>query len=193
MRTGAANARQDKETMPGTFTRCNSGHFRRRIRSYHDRIVRAPARCRSTLTLKSHFMPYSLVWEPDGVLVEFSGPLTARELIHSTRQLQSDPRFDEVNYVINDLSVVTGHQLSDEALRELSALNYGAFASHPNCRIVYVTTDEALAGHLDAILMAPEMVSYEIRSQPTVSAARDWLDSQPQLHLMSNVMGFRVR
>lgn len=193
MRTGAANASQDKGSMPGAYTRCNSGHFPRRIGSYHDRIVRAPARRRSTLTLKSHFMPYSLAWEPDGVLVEFSGPLTARELIHSTRQLQSDPRFDEVNYVINDLSVVTGHQLSDEALRELSALNYGAFASHPNCRIVYVTTDEALADQLDAILMAPEMISYEIKSQPTVSAARDWLDSQPQLHLMSNVMGFRVR
>jgi hypothetical protein len=138
-------------------------------------------------------MPYSLVWEPDGVLVEFSGPLTARELIHSTRQLQSDPRFDEASYVINDLSLITGHQLSDEALRELSALNYGAFASHPNCRIVYVTTDEALAGQLDAILMAPEMVSYEIKSLPTVTAARDWLDSQPQLHMMSNIMGFRIR
>ena len=138
-------------------------------------------------------MPYALVWEPEGVLVEFSGAITARELIHSTRQLQSDSRFDEASYIINDLSAITGYQLAEEGLRELSAINYGAFASHPNCRIVYVTTDATLAGQLDAILMAPDMISYEITSKPTVSAARDWLDSQPQLHIMSSIMGFRIR
>lgn len=193
MRRKPPFANRSKDDMPGAYPRCYSGHFQRRIGSYSGGIDRAFAAHRSTLTLKSLFMPYSLIWEPDGVLIEFSGTLTARELIHSARQLHSDPRFDESRYVINDLSAISGHQLSDETLRELSAINYGAYASHPNCRIVFVTTDDALAVQLDAILMAPEMASYEIESRPTISAARDWLDSQPQLHMMSNIMGFRVR
>lgn len=191
MRTGDAS--QHRPELPGAYPRFKSGRFRRSIGSYSDEKIRGFAVRRSPLTLKSVFMSYSITWEPDGVLVEFSGALGARDLIHSTRQVHADSRFDEANYIINDLSAITGYQLSEDGLRELSAINYGAFASQPNCRIVYVTTDAALAHQLETILMAPEMISYEIVCRPTLSAARDWLESQPQLHIMSNVMGFRIR
>ncbi len=177
----------------GAYPRCHSATFRRRIGQYTNGISCSAETGFSPFSQKRQFMPYSLVWEPDGVLVQFSGSLTAPELIHSTRQVQADSRFDESRYVINDLSAITEHHLSDEVLRELSAINYGAYASQPNCRIIYVTTDEVLAGQLLAILMAPEMASYEVATWPTVTDARDWLDSQPQLHQMSNIMGFRVR
>ena len=42
------------------------------------------------------------------------------------------------------------------------------------------------------ILQAGSIVSYQTEVFPTVAEARDWLASQPQLHLMSNVMGFRL-
>ena len=138
-------------------------------------------------------MAYEIVWEPDGVLVQFTAQVSAREFLNSATQIQGDSRFDEARYVINDFSAITGHELGEEVLTELSALQYGAYASHPNCRIVFVTADTGLAEQVKRILMAPEMTSYEVEVLPTVSDARDWLDSQPQLHMMSNVMGFRLR
>jgi hypothetical protein len=138
-------------------------------------------------------MAYEIVWEPDGVLVQFAAQVSAREFLNSATQIQGDGRFDEAHYVINDFSAITGHQLDEDVLTELSALQYGAYASHPNCRIVFVTADPALAELVKHVLMAPEMSSYEVEVRPTVSDARDWLDSQPQLHMMSNVMGFRIR
>ncbi len=138
-------------------------------------------------------MAYEIVWEPEGVLVQFSSLVSARELINSARQMQGDSRFDEGHYVIYDFTAVTGHEGSEDALVELSALHYGAYASHPNCRIVFVTTDAALGDLVKSILTASEMASYQVEVMPSVTAARDWLDSQPDLHVMSNVMGFRVR
>lgn len=193
MSTAATKAPQVTGVIPGAYPRCTSIRFGSRIRSYAKDIGCDSLVISSNLTFERLLMSYSLDWEPEGILVRFAGELAARDLIHSTRQLHSDPRFDEASYIVNDLSGITGDRLDDESLRELSALNYGAFVSQPNCRIVFVTTDADLASRLKAILMAPDMASYEITIQPTLTAARDWLDSQPQLHIMSSIMGFRMR
>jgi hypothetical protein len=137
-------------------------------------------------------MAYELVWEPDGVIKKFSGVVSAREFIEAVENVQGDFRFDDARYVINDFLAVTKHELSEDVLTEVAVLQYGAFASNPNCRIVFVTTEEALATRIRNTPAVAGLVSYQTEVCPTVSAARDWLDSQPQLHLMSNVMGFRI-
>ncbi len=136
-------------------------------------------------------MPYDIVWEPDGVRVDFSGEARSRELIESTERMESDPRFDEMRYVINDLSSVSGNDFSEESLTQLAVINFGAHASHPNCRMAYVTTNPELTELIKKTLMAEDMKSYTVEVLPSVEAARDWLDSQPELHLLSDVMGFR--
>ncbi|PKO42264.1 MAG: hypothetical protein CVU31_14595 [Betaproteobacteria bacterium HGW-Betaproteobacteria-4] len=137
-------------------------------------------------------MAYELVWEPDGVIKQFSGTVSAREFVEAVENIQGDFRFDDARYVINDLSLVTSHEITEDVLTEVAVLQYGAFASNPNCRVVFVTTDEQLAARVRNTPAVAGLVSYQTEVCPTVSAARDWLDSQPQLHLMSNVMGFRI-
>ncbi|MBS1145384.1 MAG: hypothetical protein H6R14_2790 [Proteobacteria bacterium] len=137
-------------------------------------------------------MAYELVWEPDGVILTFSGKVSAREFIQSVENVQSDFRFDDTHYVINDFSAISSHELSTEVMTEAAVLRFGAYASNPNCRIVYVTTDEALALLSKLAPAEAGITSYQIEVCPTLSAARDWVASQPQLHLMSNVMGFRL-
>ncbi len=137
-------------------------------------------------------MAYELVWEPDGVVRKFSGAVSAREFINSVERVQSDARFDDARYVINDFSAISGHGLSEEALTEAAILQYGAYASNPNCRVVFVTADAALARLVSDSQATSQLQSYQTEVLPTLTEARDWLDSQPQLQLMSNVMGFRV-
>jgi hypothetical protein len=137
-------------------------------------------------------MAYELVWEPDGVIKQFSGNVPAWEFVRAVENVQSDSRFDDARYVINDFLAVTTHELSLEALTEAAVLQYGAYASNPNCRIVFVTDDAALATLVRSVPEVSGITSYQTEVCPTVAAARDWLESQPQLHLMSNVMGFRL-
>lgn len=138
-------------------------------------------------------MAYELVWEPDGVLKRFSGTVPADEFLRSVKQVQGDSRFDDMRYIISDFSAAQADKIGEDVLTELSAMHYGAYASNPNCRIAFITTDQPFGERVKRMLLSPDMMSYQVEVSPTLSEARDWLDSQPQLHLLSDVMGFRIR
>jgi len=138
-------------------------------------------------------MAYDINWEPEGIHKHYSGFVTGREMIESATKIQCDPRFDDMRYVINDFTGITGHDLSIDAFTDLAASNYGAHASNPNCRIVYVTTDTNLVKVIQDTLMSPAFISYEVEVKPTISEARDWLDSQPRKHELSSTLGYIAR
>lgn len=138
-------------------------------------------------------MAYKITWETEGILINYSDFLTSREMIESATKIHADPCFDEQRYVINDTSRITGHDLCEDSFIEIAAANYGAYASNPNCRIAYVTTDQKLTKIIRETLMMPGLKSYEIGVKPTVGEARDWLDSQPRKHEISITMGARLR
>lgn len=137
-------------------------------------------------------MAYEIIWEPEGVIRQFSESVSAREFMQSVERVQGDSRYDDMHYIINDFSSASASALGEEVFTELAVLHYGAYASNPNCRVVFVTADKTLAGLVRKILQQGPVVSYPTEVLPTLVEARDWLDSQPQLHLMSNVMGFRL-
>ena len=134
-------------------------------------------------------MPYEIVWEPEGVHKSFTGFVSGRELTESATKVQGDPRFDEMRYLINDFSNIAGNDLSIDAFLDLAAANYGAHASNPNCRIVFVTTDPGLMKIIENTLMS----SYQVEIKPTLLDARDWLDRQPRQHELSSSLGIRFR
>lgn len=136
-------------------------------------------------------MAYEMVWEPEGVYSGYSGFVSGREMIESAKKIHADPRFDEARYVIKDLSRVSQHDLSEAVFTDIAVANYGAHLSNPNCRIVCVTPDEDLTKIIENTLKSPDMRSYQVEVKPTLSEARDWLDSQPRLFEVSSVMGVR--
>lgn len=138
-------------------------------------------------------MSYQLFWEPEGVYTELSGFVSNEEFVRSVTDVQSDSRFDEMRYLIIDLSKVSGHELNKNTFAYLAAINIGAQVSNPNCRVVYVTTDKAVAAIIDETFKSPELISYVVDVKPSVTSARDWLDSQPRQDESSVVMGFRFR
>ena len=139
-----------------------------------------------------NIMAYEILWEPEGIHKKYTGLVSGREMIESAQKIQSDRRFDEMRYVINDFSEISGHDLSVEAFLDLAASNYGAHASNPNCRIVFVTIDQGLTKMVEDTLMSPGLSSYQVVVKPTVSEARDWLERQPRQHEISSVLGFRI-
>jgi len=138
-------------------------------------------------------MTCKLVWEPEGVLAIHAGSLLSGAFLDTVRKIQSDPRFDDARYVIHDFSQVAGHDIASATLTELAILHYGAWASSPNCRVVFVSGDAQLAGAIRRVLGAADLASYECEVRPTLVEARDWLDEQPQLMRISEVMGFLGR
>ena len=91
-------------------------------------------------------MAYEIIWEPEGVIRQFSESVSAREFMQSVERVQGDSRYDDMRYIINDFSSASASALGEEVFTELAVLHYGAYASNPNCRVVFVTADKTLAG-----------------------------------------------
>ena len=123
-------------------------------------------------------MPCEIVWEHRGVHKQLSGHLSASEFQRSVEAIQADPRFDEIRYVINDFSAVTGHGLDEQHLLELAAIQYGAQASNPQVRAVYVGVDPELARQLRAILIDSQRSLYRVALFDTLPQAREWLQGE---------------
>lgn len=86
-------------------------------------------------------MAYEILWETGGVNKHFHGHVTDDELIQSLVQVESDPRFDSIRYVINDFLQVEDFTVSEDGVLMASAIDRGAAQSNPHIRIAVVATD----------------------------------------------------
>jgi hypothetical protein len=123
-------------------------------------------------------MPHEIVWEHKGVLKRLSGQVPAAEFQRSVELIQADPRFDDIRYVINDFTAVSGHGLDEQHLLELAAIQYGARASNPQVRVIYVGCDSELTRLLRSVLIDSQRSVYQVALFPTLPQARDWLQGE---------------
>lgn len=123
-------------------------------------------------------MPCEIAWEHRGVHKRLSGHLSASEFQRSVEAIQADPRFDEIRFVINDFSAVTGHELDEQRLLELAAIQYGAQASNPQVRVVYVGADPQLARWIRSALIDSQRSLYRVALFDTLPQAREWLQGE---------------
>ena len=132
---------------------------------------------------RSTAMPCETIWENKGVLKRLSGHVSAEEFVHSIEAIQADPRFDDIRYVINDFSQVTSHELDEDLLQELAAIQYGAQASNPQVRAVYVGLggDPVLAQLLQSVLIGSQRSVYRVALFESLPQARDWLQGEMRL------------
>lgn len=117
-------------------------------------------------------MPISLQWEPHGVVRVITGDVETGELLNSVADLQNDPRFDELRFVVEDLSEVGAVQLDDAGMDMLIASAIGAAFSNPHIRIAVVATSPQV--HSLARQFAAHS-PYITHTFPTLADARDWI------------------
>lgn len=119
-------------------------------------------------------MTYEITWVARGVIKRFFGHLTDHDMLQSVLDTESDRRFDDLRYVINDFSGITGSSVAMPTIDDISVADSGAARSNPDIRIAVVTSDpaiEALASHY----ASSPMNAYETRIFPSMEAARSWL------------------
>ncbi len=119
-------------------------------------------------------MPYSLDWEPRGVLRRYLGYSTIAERRESFDAICADPRFDTLRYSITDYLDVTGYELSADATAEIAALHTGPLITNP--RIVIA----AVAVRPDVVAAIREFIQHGFTPAPyrvfaTLEQARRWV------------------
>ena len=126
-------------------------------------------------------MPYTIQREPRGVLVTYTGHVTAAEMIKSVEEVTADPNFISFRYRINDFLAVTGYTFEQRDMEYVAAISYGGAQSHKVAGftglIVQVATDEA---HIRILKQyaSLELVPYHFEICPDLSQARAWIAEQ---------------
>ena len=119
-------------------------------------------------------MGYELSWESRGAVKRFFGHVTGNDILKSVVQIESDERFDEMRWVINDFLETTGLTVSPSELDEIAAIDGAAALVNPKIRIAIVTTNPDLISASDQYANSP-MNSFPTRIFPTQAEARAWL------------------
>ncbi len=121
-------------------------------------------------------MSYELVWEPHGVVLNFSGQLVPNDPLNATADYEGDSRFDELLYVIADYTQITGCDARPDDIENVWAIDWAAKHSNPKIRKAVVTTSTAvikMADHYRNNLGA----AYPVEIFATRADARAWLNA----------------
>lgn len=125
-------------------------------------------------------MPYTLHWEPEGVLRRFHGRVTVAERQASLAAICADPRFDRLRYAITDYLEVSDFGGTAEDNQEIAALHVAPLITNPVIVIAAVATHPAvLAGiaHFQALGFIGDQ-PYQVFA--TLAEARAWIARQPR-------------
>lgn len=119
-------------------------------------------------------MPCRLTWEPKGVVRQCTGITTGSEIAASVREVEADARFDDLRFVINDLTDCAGLSIAPEDVAYFAAMDTAAAYSNERIRIAMVGTLPDMANLVAGYARLLRGV-YRVRRFETLREARDWL------------------
>lgn len=120
-------------------------------------------------------MSYEMIWEDRGLLRRFFGESSDLEVYESVQRTHASERFDEIRYVIVDLSEIKKFTLnSADNIEEIAAIDAASALSNPMMRIAIVTTDPDIKRCAQIYLSHP-LAPYPTRIFDKLADARGWL------------------
>lgn len=121
-------------------------------------------------------MSYDIRWEPRGVVKHFYGEVTDHDMMHSVIETESDPRFDELRYVINDFLDCAACAVANKTVDKIAVADCGAAFTNPHIRIAVVTTAPEIVSLTVRYAQSP-LNRYPTRLFATIEDAQAWLNS----------------
>lgn len=118
-------------------------------------------------------MSYELIWEPRGVLRKFTGNLTFSDVMSSSVTVESDPRFDDIRYVISDFSGVKTTEIGRDDIAEIVAIDAAAARSNKRIQGAVVVADGTMLTLVLDYVNSP-MNTYPVFFFGSLESARSW-------------------
>ena len=104
----------------------------------------------------------------------FSAQVTSDELRRATSEVECNPRFDDIRYVINDFLECTNFSYSPAVVEEIAAVDGAAALANENISIAVVATLKDVIQATNQYA-GSDLHPYSTRVFSTLKEARDWL------------------
>lgn len=127
--------------------------------------------------IKEVFMAHTKNWTEDGVYRKFTDEISPDEILKSNFELQADPRFEEINYIINDFTKVTKLKFTSNHTKIYASTDDIISSSKGNLKIAIVAVQDA---HIAlANNYRDDMLNKFFKCEifKTIKEAEDWVKS----------------
>jgi hypothetical protein len=124
-------------------------------------------------------MPYRVRWEGHGVYRRFYGTVSAQDVRNACDEIASDPRYDDIRYVLSDF-LEASPALSEHEARALAQLERVRFFDNPDVVNAVIATNPRLFGCIPYLETA-DRSPCPIATFSAVSDARNWIAANPRL------------
>lgn len=121
-------------------------------------------------------MPYENVWTDNGVVRNYHGDITSKEILNSNASIQNDPRFSDLKYIINDFSEINSCEASAEDINAIAAIDYGSSqARHIPEKIAIIAKNESLLGWVQIYFEKMKTSPYIFKLCDSSDEAQKWV------------------
>ena len=122
-------------------------------------------------------MPHTYTWESNGLYRNFTGVISGEEILESNFELQREPNFKCIDYIINDFRDVTGFEIKEAHTKAYAETDEIASYTKGNLKVAIVVTQEPLIALANNY--REEMISkkFECDIFKTLSDARKWISA----------------
>jgi len=120
-------------------------------------------------------MPYTLTWESKGLYRKFTGDVSGDEILKSNFELHVDPYFQNITYIINDFTGMTGHSIDISHTEVYAKTDDIVSNSKGRLKIALVATQ---ADHIDLANSYCDQMEdklFECEIFKNIKDARNWV------------------
>ena len=126
-------------------------------------------------------MSYEIIWQPHGVVKRFWGDVTCSDILDTSKKITADPRFDRLQFIINDLKSIEKIDFDNVVLNEWAAIRIGALIAIPRIRTALIVGNHDTRKVAEFMLM-PQRIECEPHSKifETMEQARVWIAGESE-------------
>ena len=125
-------------------------------------------------------------WENHGLVRKHKGVANLREIAQSDANVQADPKFDEVHYIIDDFSDFANVLDFDMSYVDELAAIASAAVRYPSLFRHAVVAKSPVAKKLADDFVNSELFDYPVRKFEQMREARRWVEAWDQVPAAGN-------
>lgn len=123
-------------------------------------------------------MPFDLAWETRGLVIRYSGSLTASDVVACNERIAADPRFDDLRFVLVDARSVQALTATSAEIELIDAFLRGPAMTNAAISVVFVATAPSVLAALGTYNAISDH-AYRIAVCESLSEAQAQLGARP--------------
>jgi len=122
-------------------------------------------------------MPYRTIWENDGVMWEFHGYVTAREIEEANEEFYRDPRSKTAKYqIVNALNTIDLEWKPIDIV-EMTLVDVGASRTNNSLKLAFLTNKDTVRDKVEKYVNISRNLNsdWRFRGFESLIEAREWI------------------